>query len=138
MAYMHISLELHKEHHRLTTPLAVCIQKWTSCNYYRFVFSKGASHEFKQDSIGLVLWRSEIWRWCLVKDLKAPDRKTGSPGMQGRILSLKGICGKRVLGEIIKAGGPEKQHVLILRIKSVKSFLTGTSEVKLLLFQLGL
>lgn len=72
----------------------------------------------------------------MLKDLKAPDRETG--GMQGRILSLKGICGKRVLGEIIKAGGPEKQHVLILRIKSVKSFLASSSEVKLLLFQLGL
>lgn len=55
----------------------------------------------------------------MLKDLKAPDRETGGPGMQGRILSLKGICGKRVLGEIIKAGGPEKQHVLILRILNI-------------------
>ena len=55
----------------------------------------------------------------MLKDLKAPDGETGGPGMQGRILSLKGICGKRVLGEIIKASGPEKQHVLILRILNI-------------------
>lgn len=69
--------------------------------------------------------------------LKTSKHLIETGGVQGRILSLKGICGKGT-GEIIKAGGPEKQHVLILRVKSVKSFLTSSSEVKLLLFQLGL